>query len=94
MVLADDVINKIGQIVLPSGAILNERHKKSLQRFNISVIKIISEDVQIDREQIQEEKKLLLSFMDWAPRNKNETDLLEAACMFLAQKNETNRTHN
>lgn|GEM_PF-2369319 len=94
MVLADDLVNSIGQIVLPSGSVLNPEHKQSLKRLNIRSVKIVGQKTEIDTEVITAMKAKILDEMDWKPRNDHERDLLEAVSLFRAYKNETDRENN
>jgi hypothetical protein len=95
MVLADDILNSIGQIVLPAGVVLAEKHKIALKRFKINSVKIIGDDKEIDQESIDKAKNTVLSIMDWKPRNPQEKDLLEAVSLFRAHnKYEADREDN
>lgn len=95
MVLADDITNSIGQIILPAGITLGESHRQSLKRFNITTVKIIGEDEDIDSEVLESNRSEVLQRMEWKPRNDQEKDLLEAVTLYIAHNNyEADRENN
>jgi hypothetical protein len=91
MVLAVDAVNSIGQIVLPQGSELQDKHKDILSRFGISSVKVETEESTNDLENLEIMKLKILEEIDWKPRNSNEEDLIEAISIFrINHQNEAN----
>lgn len=91
MVLAVDAVNSIGQIVMPQGSELQDKHKDILSRFGISSVKVETEEPAIESEHLESMKMKILEEIDWKPRNRNEDDLIEAISLFrINYQNEAN----
>ncbi len=92
MILADVVMNKFGQTVLPSGVELKEYQKKLLKLWNISAVRIRTGDENEDdlppvsRELKQKAEENLLRRMNWRPRNDIERDLFNLSVIENAKK--------
>lgn len=90
MVVSEPVINNFGMILIPSGVIINENHKRLLKMWNIKTVSIKSstneEDASIPDEILLIATEILQSKMKWRPRNDIETNLFKNA-VFVVGKN-------
>ncbi len=89
MTLAEPVVNKYGQTLLPSGTELNEQKGKILKTWNIKTIAVKAEDsedeVEITKEMLDRAEEKLLKKMSWDPRNHFENDLFKSVALYLAK---------
>lgn len=90
MVLAEPVINKHGQVLLPAGAVLKNNHKRILATWNIKFVNIKEDDNEDEFSNISPElykraKAILDENMLWKPRNINEFDLYNACVINIAR---------
>lgn len=82
MVLAEDIRNKYGQLLISAETVLNEKHVRLLKTWGITVISIIDngkEKVMITEEEKEQEKKELLKEIGWEVDNQFEEDLINMA---------------
>lgn len=96
MVLAEPVINKYKQTLIPSGAILFQRHKLLLKTWNIQTVRIKKDemekenDLNADLKQLSEQ--MLTSKMLWMPRIPVEWDLFNIGVLNTAKSISKNKT--
>jgi hypothetical protein len=81
MVLNTSLINKYGQIILGSGAILSESHKRTLKMWGIEHVVIESEDSDemfvFDESILEAANSFIKNRINWKPRNVLEEELIE-----------------
>lgn len=90
MILAEPVLNKFGNILLPAGTTLNSSHYRLLKIWNVSSLKIINDNDSEEFENISEEQrsiaiKILNKKIRWKPRNEWEKDLIELGILTIAK---------
>ena len=89
MILADPILNKFGQNLLPSGASLIKNNIKLLKTWNIRAVTVKTEDDEIEVDftpeilALAEEK--LKKRMKWLPRNLIEKDIYNMGLKHLAK---------
>ncbi|MGK9475327.1 hypothetical protein [Melioribacter sp. OK-6-Me] len=78
MVLAEDVKNKYGHLLIPAETVLSQKHKLLLKTWGITVVSIKSEDEQITftEEEKKTEREELLKQINWTIENEYEEDLI------------------
>lgn len=90
MILAEPVINKFGQSLLPVGVELRQSHIKLLKTWNISTVTVKDKDddkeIEINPEQYDLAKEILTAKLKWEPTNNIEHDLLETGIMHIAKQ--------
>ena len=83
MALAEPIVNNFGQVLLPSGVIIKDSHKKILRTWNIRIVAIKGEDDSLTDDFSDELKKLAMEKLEkrmlWQPRNNIEIDLINVA---------------
>lgn len=82
MVLAEDIKNKYGQLLISAETVLNEKHVRLLKTWGVSVVSIVgegAEKVVITEEEKEQKKKELLKEIGWKPDNPFEEDLINMA---------------
>ncbi|MGK9368666.1 hypothetical protein ACSSWA_07180 [Melioribacter sp. Ez-97] len=82
MVLAEDIKNRYGQLLIAAETVLNEKHVRLLKTWGVSVISIVGEGeekVVITEEEKEQKKKELLKEIGWKPDNPFEEDLINMA---------------
>ncbi len=89
MVLAEPLVNKFGQTLMPEGAVLKNSHKRLLKTWQIRTVQVKTnnpddEDIIGDKALFEAEKKLRAK-MDWEPREQIEKNLFKAATFAIAQ---------
>ncbi len=88
MIVAEPVINNFGFTLVPSGTILNEKHKKVLKTWNVYTVSIKTDDTEDESEISEELKKLAIDRiskrMKWTPRNSQEINLYNTAIIRAA----------
>lgn len=89
MVTAEAVKNKFGVVMLPAGAILEERHKRILKGWNIQTLHIKSVDNGIDSDIsdnfLQTAEQHLKMKMDWVPKDDFEKSMYDSAVHYIAK---------
>ncbi len=94
MVLAVPVKNKFGQLLIPEGTNLEERHKTILLTWGIQSVTIndsdAKEEIQYDEEIIALVKTKLHERFKWEYRNQNEEEIYNLALEELLKKTTTN----
>jgi hypothetical protein len=89
MILCHSLINKFGQILLPSGTNLNIKHIKLLKTWNIISISVKNgeeeEDLTISDEMRIIAENELSKRMKWKPRIPIEENLFEMAKLFTVK---------
>jgi len=94
MELASPIKNKYGQLLIPEGTKLEERHKTILLTWGIQSFYIKDEEenyeVQYDEETISSVKEILKKRINWNFRNNNEEELYNLALTELLKKRNTN----
>jgi hypothetical protein len=97
MILAEDIKNKQGILMLSKGLLLGERHKKVLKTWFITgvLIESLEDNVDLPPEIVSAAKTQLESYMDWECTIPIEKDLFESSVIKLAKelaKNERSGT--
>ena len=80
MIVSEPVINNFGFTLIPSGTILQEKHKKVLKTWNVYTVSIKTDESE-DGTEISEELKALAierlsKRMKWTPRNNQEINFI------------------
>lgn len=78
-ILSEPVLNNFGQVLVPSGAKLTERHINLLRTWNIKTVVIAGESVEeedFSDELIKAGLEVIAPRMQWSPRNAAERELL------------------
>lgn len=89
-ILKEPVMNNFGQVLLGSGIVLAERHKRLLKTWNIATVNIKGGNTE-NEEQISEEililaKEHFIKRVNWEPRNNNEQELFLMGINHFAKK--------
>ena len=89
MILAEPVLNKHGQVLLPAGAEVKKHHKKVLATWNVKFVNVKDTESNDDMNGISPElykraKSVLEENMLWKPRNAEEFDLYNACVINIA----------
>lgn len=97
MVLAEDIKNRQGYLMLSKGIVLMEKHKKVFQTWNIPGVLVESaeDNIVIDPVYFNKAKLYLESVMTWQCSHPVELDMFDVAVKNLASKlsrNEQSRT--
>lgn len=89
MILAEPVVNSMGQTLLPSGVELKSSHIRILKTWNVRTLTIKNEDseeeVEVSSELLEIAKESLLRRMKWSPRNAAEQEMLNASALYHAK---------
>lgn len=89
MVTAEVVKNNFGVVMLPAGAILEERHKRILKGWNIQTVCIKSNDnganSEISEELLHTAEERLKAKMDWVPKDEFEKSMFDSAVCYVAK---------
>jgi hypothetical protein len=90
MILGAPLVNQYGQILINSGAEIEERHLELLDKWGIRYLSILQEDAgggetPVDENQVQEAEGRLGERMKWKPRNQFEEDLVQMAMKKMTQ---------
>ena len=90
MIIAEPILNKFGQTLIPSGAVLTDNHKVILKTWNIKTVTVKSDDNEEEIE-ISDELRALASEsidkrMRWEPRNAIENNLVHIGIIHAAKK--------
>lgn len=89
MVLAEPLVNKFGQTLMPAGAVLKNTHKRLLKTWQIRTVHVKTnnpgEEDSIGDEALFEAERKLRSKMEWEPREPIEKNLFKAAAFAIAQ---------
>lgn len=89
MILAEPIVNKQGQTLMPSGVLLKDNHIKILKIWNIRTISVKSkeneEGLQLSPEIVRLATIKLSQKMTWKPRNNYEKDLYKMGVLNLAK---------
>lgn len=78
------VSNKFGQILIPAGVLITEKHKKILKTWNISSVEIKSDEQESQEVEISQDfYDLAIGFVKkkikWEAKNKYEEELIAIA---------------
>lgn len=88
MILAEPVLNKFGQTLMPASAVLYEKHKRLLKTWNVKTISIKSskteEESELSPEVLALGKERLDRRMTWTPRNNIEKEIYQASLNYVA----------
>ena len=83
MVLAEPIINKFGQTLLPAGATLKTSHVRLFKTWNVRSLSVKAQttevEMEINEEMLELARQRILKKMKWTPRNSIENDLLKMA---------------
>lgn len=82
MVLAEPILNKLGQVLLGANVTLSKKHLNFFKIWNIDYVSIVSDEEEInDIEFSSDEYELAIAKLarrfSWTPRNILEEELLE-----------------
>ena len=90
MVLEEPVINNFGQVLLGAGLELSEKHKKLLNVWGVTSVKITSEDETAEEVYSEEEfdkaAEIIKERANWEPRNDLEKDLFRLGIYSVLKK--------
>ncbi len=90
MELAEPVINKFGNVLLPAGAKLSSNHIKLLKTWKIFslIIKTDDQDTveEISKEILEKAEAIMKDSISWEPINEFEKDLIELAKISIAME--------
>lgn len=93
MVLKKSIYNRFGQMILPEGKKLEEKHKRILKTWGVGHISIIddseysvTEESEIDESIKEKAAEQLKRKMLWAPRNSIEENMYRVALTRMIQK--------
>ncbi|MDQ1265127.1 MAG: hypothetical protein QG635_277 [Bacteroidota bacterium] len=85
MELSEPILNSFGQVLIPEGATISERHINVLKTWNIKTVAVKSDEEEVEAEISEELKQLCMSKVQerikWQPRNAHEKDLINMAVM-------------
>jgi hypothetical protein len=88
MILQTPLINKYGQVILGSGAILSQSQKRTLKMWGIEHIVIESEDSDdmfvFDENILTSAQNFIKTRITWQPRNILEEELVELGIISYA----------
>ncbi len=92
MELALPAKNKFGQVLLPAGAIVENKHKRIFKIWGISTIYVKEDNIEIknfeyNQNTVNEAANILGKRLTWKPKNFNEEDLYNMALQHLLEKN-------
>lgn len=92
MVVAKDVLNSSGFVLIPAGTALTERHKRVLITWDVNNISIVdgkgNETPNLISEEVREMSlEAIRSKIKWFPNYPIEHDLIESAILRLASLN-------
>lgn len=92
MILAEDIKNRQGYLMLSKGIELNTRHIKVFTTWNIQgvLIESLEDKIELDPEIINNAKIYLESLMNWECKKPIELDLFEVSVYNIA-RNEQSR---
>lgn len=86
MVLKKSIYNRFGQMILPEGKKLEEKHKRILKTWGVSNISIVdnaeetvNEEWEVDDSIKERASEQLKRRMLWEPRNSNEESMYRVA---------------
>ena len=90
MIIAEPILNKFGQTLVPSGATLTDNHKVILKTWNIKAVTIKSDENEEVVEISDELRELALEKLKpkilWEPRNAIENNLLQIGILHTAKR--------
>lgn len=90
MELAEPVVNNFGQIMVPAGFEIKDKHIRLIKTWNISGIMIKGEndgdDIQISPQILESVKNRVEKRMSWKANNEIEKDLFNSVIRHLAIK--------
>lgn len=89
MVIAKDVLNSNGFVIIPAGMKLTDRHKRVLKTWNVSQLYVVDEDADDNPPIITTEiRELCIQSIKqkvrWLPELEIENDLIESIIQRLA----------
>lgn len=89
MVIAKDVLNNNGFVIIPAGMKLSDRHKRVLKTWNVSQLYVVDEDSDDNPPIITTEiRELCIQSIKqkvrWLPELEIENDLIESIIQRLA----------
>lgn len=86
MELALPIKNKFGQVMLPAGTILEEKHRKFFNLWGITEFTIMKSADDFQEEESKDFSEYLSFYgnrLRWKPSNDFETDLLDMGIQYL-----------
>lgn len=89
MILAEKICNSYGQVLLPEGIELKEKHSRVLKTWNVSSVVIKSEEEESEElsdETIQMATAAIQNRISWVPEHPQEIQLIDKATYYLANK--------
>ncbi len=90
MVLEEPVLNNFGQVLLGAGLELSEKHKKLLNVWGVTSVKISSDDDSSEEvysdEEIENATEIIKERVNWEPRNDLEEDLFKLGIISVLKK--------
>jgi hypothetical protein len=88
LLLAEPIINSIGQTLINSGIALTTKHLSLLRTWNIQYICVIAEEgeeaSEISELQLEQARENLIAEILWLPRNQAEQDIIELGVLSRA----------
>ena len=93
MMLSKSILNRFGQIILPEGTRIEEKHKRVLKTWRVKSIYILDaggfaaeEETEAEGQIKDEAVQYLKRKMKWEPRNENEINMFNVAIKRIMQK--------
>ncbi len=90
MVLAEPVINKYGQTLIPSGTEIITKHINLLKTWNIFNVTVRSDNEENVNELSDELRQIAIEKVNkkinWKPRNQSEKNIFELAVLSLGKQ--------
>ncbi|MBX3042343.1 MAG: hypothetical protein KIT33_00115 [Candidatus Kapabacteria bacterium] len=90
LILAEPVVNTMGQTLINSGVEITSRHIGILKTWNIQFVRVLSDDgdeaTELSEDQIILARAELAKILTWKPRNDAEKDLFELGVISLAHQ--------
>lgn len=89
-ILGEPVLNNFGQVLVPHGAVITERHKNLFKTWNIRVVNIISENFE-NTEEISDElyskgEEIVSKRVLWKPELPYEHELWKVGVLCAVER--------
>lgn len=93
MILKKSIYNRFGQMILPEGTKLEEKHKRILKTWGVKAVPVVDDadlkltrDPEYDDEIKEKAEEILKRKMCWSPRNELESSMYQIAMDRIIQK--------
>ena len=89
-ILAEPVVNKYGQTIMPTGASLSKSFHSKFKMWNVVTVTIESEqqedEVEINIELYKAAEEQFYKRCFWKPRNSNENDVIQIGLLYIIKE--------